>query len=171
MRHNEHDDETALAIVGKARADYPGIWELVSFESELLRRTRGAESALPLIREFASHHWWHSGAFMALGRLLAEHGDADQAEEALRHASWLDIHDADSLNLIAEMKVRQNHLDAACATQRRAVARQPDQPRQYLLLSDILEKMGRYDEARAAMAHVDTLQALAKSHTSTAVAN
>jgi Flp pilus assembly protein TadD len=108
---------------------------------------------------------------MALGRLWAEQGYAEQAEAALRHASWLDIHDAESLNIIAAMNVRQNRLDAACKTQRRAVARQPDQPRQYLLLSDILEKMGRHDEAKAALAQVQLLQALAKSQTSKVVAN
>jgi tetratricopeptide (TPR) repeat protein len=171
LRHNEHDDQAALAILAKARSDYPGIWELVSFEAELLRQGHGADSALPLIRDFAGRHWWHSGAFMALGRLWAELNDADQAEVALRHASWLDVHDAESLNLVAAMNVRQNRLDAACKTQRRAVARQPDQPRQYLLLSDILEKMGRHDEAQAALAQVQLLQALAKSQTAKVVAN
>jgi len=163
MRHNEHDDEAALAILDKARTDYPGVWELVSFEAELLRERRGAEAALPLVRDFANTYWWHSGAFMALGRLQAERGDAGQAEAALRHASWLDIHDAESLNLIAAMNVLQNRLEAACQIQRRAVSRQPDQPRQYLLLSDILEKMGRTDEARAAQAHVSAMSALARS--------
>ena len=163
MRHNEHDDEAALAILDKARTDYPGVWELVSFEAELLRERRGADAALPLVRDFANSHWWHSGAFMALGRLQAERGDAGQAEAALRHASWLDIHDAESLNLIAAMNVLQNRLEAACQIQRRAVSRQPDQPRQYLLLSDILEKMGRTDEARAAQAHVSAMSALARS--------
>jgi len=170
MRHNEHDDDAALAILAKARTDYPGIWELVRFEAELLREFRGPEAALPLIRDFADANWWHNGAFLALGRLWAEQGDAERAEAALRHASWLDIHDAESLNLIAAMKVRQNRLESACETQRRAVARQPDQPRQYLLLSDILEKMGRHDEAKAALAQVELLQALAKSP-STVVAN
>ena len=163
IRHNEHDDAGALAVLEKARTDYPGIWELVKFEAELLREVRGADAALPLIRNFADANWWHAGAFMALGRLLAEQNNADAAEVALRHASWLDVHDAESLNLIAAMKVRQNRLDAACDIQRRAVARQPDQPSQYLLLSDILEKMGRNDEARAAHAHVLELSALARA--------
>jgi protein O-mannosyl-transferase len=163
LRHNEHDDEVALVILEKARADYPGIWELVSYEAELLRQVRGANSALPLIREFAGTHWWHSGVFLALGRLWAESGDAEQAEAALRHASWLDIHDAESLNLIAAMNVLQNRLQAAYEMQRRAVARQPDQPRQYLLLSDILEKMGRNEEARAALAQVSQLETFARS--------
>jgi hypothetical protein len=41
------------------------------------------------------------------------------------------------------------------------------------LLSDILEKMGRHNEAQAALVHVQLLQALAKSQSSagTAVAN
>ena len=163
MRHSEHDEEAALGILAKARADYPGIWELVSSESELLRQVRGADSALPLVREFTNAHWWHSGAFIALGRLLAEKGNVEQAEAALRHASWLDIHDAESLNLIAAMDVRQNRLQAAYETQRRAVARQPYQPRQYLLLSDILGKMGRNDEARAALVQVSQLETFARA--------
>ena len=163
MRHNEHDDEAALGILAKAHADYPGIWEVVSFEAELEREVHGPVAALPLIREFADAHWWHAATFMALGRLRAEQNDAEGAEAALCHASWLDVHDAESLNLIAAMKVRQNRLDAACEIQRRAVARQPDQPRQYILLSDILERMGRSDEARAAQARVSELSALART--------
>ncbi len=163
LRHNDHDDGAALAILGKARGDYPGTWELVKFEAELRRQTGGPDSALPLVQDFASNHWWHNGAFLALGRLWAEHGDGEKAEIALRHASWLDIHDAESLNLIVAMKMLQNRLDAACEIQRRAVARQPDQPRQYLLLSDILEKMGRNEEARAALDQVSQLNALARS--------
>jgi Flp pilus assembly protein TadD len=117
-----------------------------------------------LVRDFADAHWWHSGSFIALGRLWAEQGDAVKADAALRHASWLDIHDAESLNLIAAMNLRQNRLEDACATQRRAVARQPDEPRQYMLLSDILEKMGRTDEARSVLAQVSQMSALARSH-------
>jgi tetratricopeptide (TPR) repeat protein len=163
MRYKEDKLEEALAVTTKALDEYPGTWELVSYEAELVRRLRGPEAALPLMREFADHHWWHIGAFMALGRLWGEQGDAAKAESALRHASWLDVHDAESLNLIATMQVYQNRMEAACETQRRAVARQPDQPRQYLLLSDILEKMGRHDEAKAAQAQVAALHALAKS--------
>jgi tetratricopeptide (TPR) repeat protein len=164
MHHRDHDDAAALAVIDKARLDYPGVWDLVSFEAELIRDGQGAGTALPLIREFTDKNWWHNASFIALGRLLAEQNDAEGAEVALRHASWLDVHDAESLDLIAAMKVRQNRLQAAYEIQRRAVARQPDQPRQYLLLSDILEKMGRSDEAREAIAQVQQLQALAKAN-------
>ena len=73
----------------------------------------------------------------------------------------LDVHDVEALRLIATMKMRENRLDEAFQAQRRAVARQPDQPSQYILLSDILEKLGRSSEARAARAKVSQLQALA----------
>ena len=46
-----------------------------------------------------------------------------------------------------------------------AVARQPDEPRQYLLLSEILDKMGRSEDARAALAEVSRLRELAGSLT------
>jgi tetratricopeptide (TPR) repeat protein len=163
MYYKEQNVDGALAILEKARVDYPGTWDLISLESEILRKTRGAESALPLVREYAASHWWHNAAFLALGRLEADAGRGTEAEAALRHASWLDVHDADSLNLIAHMNVVQNRLQIAYETQCRAVARQPDQPRQYLLLSDILEKMGRNEEAHAALTQVSQLSALAHS--------
>ena len=100
---------------------------------------------------------------MALGRVLAQKGDSAGAEAALSQASWLDVHETDALNLLAFIRVQQNRLEDACRTQRRAVARQPDQPRQYLLLSDILEKMGRNDEAHAVLAEVSRLKTLADS--------
>ena len=165
LRHSEGDDASALAILEKARGDYPEIWEIISLESELVRRTRGPEAALRLVEDFARRHWWHYGASVALGRLFAEKGDVERAAAALRHASRLDVHDAEALNLIARMRLRQNQLQQAYESQRRAVSRQPDQPRQYLLLSDILEKMGRSDEARAMIARVEQMQAMAQSHT------
>jgi Flp pilus assembly protein TadD len=72
------------------------------------------------------------------------------------------VYDVKALNFLAEMRMRENRLDEACAAQRRAVARQPDQPRQYTLLSNILDKMGRGDEARAAIAEGARLKALAQ---------
>ncbi|MEY2499381.1 MAG: protein O-mannosyl-transferase [Verrucomicrobiota bacterium] len=163
LAHARNDDPAALAIIDKARSDHPGTWEVVSFEAELLRKMKGPEVALPIVQEFARNQSWHCEAFIALGRLFCELGDVAHAEEALRHASWLDVHDAEALSVLAGLRMRQNRLEDAFETQRRAVARQPDQARQYLLLSEILEKMGRADEARAALVQVHLLQALAKS--------
>ena len=73
-----------------------------------------------------------------------------------------------ALRLIAQMRLRQNRLDEAFQAQRRAVARQPDEPRQYVLLSDILEKMGRTAEARSVLAKASQLRALVAD---TSVAN
>ena len=160
--HREKDDTKALAIAEKARHDYPGVWEIIRFESEVLRQTRGANAAIPLVDAFAHDNWWHYGAAIALGRLYAEKGDLPRAEAALRHASWLDVHDAEALSLIAAISLRQNRFEEAYRAQCRAVARQPDQPRQYVLLSNILEKMGRIGEARDALAEVALLKALGR---------
>ena len=68
------------------------------------------------------------------------------------------MHDAEALHLMAMISLRQNNLPEAFRAQRRAVRRQPDQPSQYLFLSNILEKMGRGDEARAALAEASRLR-------------
>jgi tetratricopeptide (TPR) repeat protein len=163
LRHNAKDNDAALAVIEKARRDYPEVWELVSFQSEILRQTDQLDRALQSVQEFANANWWHYGAALALGQLYAQRGDAVGAEAALRHASRLDVHETAALNLISAMRVRQNRLEDAFRTQRRAVARQPDEPRQYILLSNILEKMGRPEEARAALARVSHLRALAEN--------
>jgi protein O-mannosyl-transferase len=165
LRHKAQDDPGAIAVLEEARRQYPNTWDLISAESELLRENDKTEAALELIQEFAQNNWWHYRAWGGYGRLLAQKGDAEAAVVALRHASWLDIHETTALNLIALILMRENRLDEACRTQRRAVARQPDEPRQYLLLSNILDKMGRIDEARAALARVAELRTLAGSKT------
>jgi len=162
MRYNAHDYPQALAVLEAARNDYPQVWEIISFESEVLRETEGPQAALHLVQDFARENWWHHSAALALGRLYAQGDDAFHAEQALRHASWLDVHDTEALRLIVLMQMRQNRLGEAMRTQRRAVARQPDQPRQYMLLSDVLEKMGRSEEARATLAKASRLRALAE---------
>ena len=149
-------------MLERARVDYPHTWEIISLEAEILRLTKGPNAALHLVENFAQQNWWHYGASIALGRLYFEAGNLQSAELAFHHASLLDVHDVEALNLIATMSMRQNHLEDAFRAQRRAVARQPDEPRQYVMLSNILEKMGRRDEARLAMAKVSQLQSLAQ---------
>ncbi len=162
LQHGRKDDAAALAVLKQARADYPHTWEVISLQSELLRQIEGPDAALDVVQTFAREHWWHYRAHLALGKLLAEKGEVEQAAAAFHDASRLDIHDAEALSQIAAMRLRQNNLQAAYTTQRRAVARQPDQPRQYLLLSDILDRMGRGDEARAMVARVERMHEMAQ---------
>jgi tetratricopeptide (TPR) repeat protein len=171
MRYREHDLSGALALIHGAQAQYPNTWELISFESEVLRQLHGPAAALPSIEAFARDNWWHCGAAIAKGKLYSELGRYNDAENAFRHASRLDFGAVEALNLITLLNLRQNHLDVAITAQRRAISRQPDQPRQYLILSDILEKMGRHDEAQAALTEVRRLQMLVKSETTEVVAN
>ena len=163
IKRAEGDLHGAMKILEQARLDYPETWEVIRCQAEVLRVSKRSEAAMQLVEDFARKNWWHYEASIALGRLYAEQGDAERAAAAWRHASWLDVHDAESLNLMAEVRLRQNRLDEAFKIQQRAVARQPDQPRQYRMLSDILAKMGREDEARAALAQVSQMEAFAKS--------
>jgi tetratricopeptide (TPR) repeat protein len=165
LRHQEKDDVAAFGILDQALRDYPGNWKLVRLQAEMIRDIEGPAKALPVVENFVREHWWHAGASITLGGLFLEIGDLPQATEAFRQASRLDVHDAESLNLLALVDVRQDRLQDACATQRRAISRQPDQPRQYLMLADILGKMGRAEEAKAALAQVTRLQAAVRTET------
>ncbi|HVF71563.1 MAG TPA: tetratricopeptide repeat protein [Chthoniobacterales bacterium] len=167
LRIEANDTAGALEVLAKARRDYPGIWRLISLESELLRKTEGPDAALISVAEFARNNWWHIEAAIALGKLYAEKNDVAKAEAAFRLASRLDVHDVSGLNQTALLRMNQRRFEEAYAIQRRAIARQPDEPRQYLILSDILEKMGRGEEARAALAHVEHLQSLVRTTSST----
>jgi Flp pilus assembly protein TadD len=163
MRSRANDDAGAIAVLERARADYPEVWELISLESELLRRTQGPLPALRLIENYTRQNWWHHAAWLAEGRLHAENNDVGQSTRALRYAALLDVHDVQALNLLAAISVRQNQLEQACVAQRRAIAREPDQPRQYLMLAEILDKMGRTSEAQTARDDATRLKAIVTS--------
>ena len=163
MRSRAKDDAGAIAVLESARANYPQVWELISLESELVRRTQGPLPALRLIENYTRENWWHHAAWLAEGRLYAENNDVAQSTRALRYAALLDVHDVEALNLLAAIFVHQNQLEQAYAVQRRAVAREPNEPSQYLLLSDILDKLGRTSEAQNARDDAARLKAIATS--------
>jgi Tfp pilus assembly protein PilF len=162
LRHKEKDHVAAFAILDRARLDHPGNWELVRLQAEMIRDIEGPAKALPVVENFVREHWWHARASIALGGLLLEIGDLPQAAAAFRQASRLDVYDTEALNLVALVYVRQNQFEDASKTQRLAIARQPNEPRQYLILADILGKMGRAAEAKTALAQVTRLQAAAR---------
>jgi tetratricopeptide (TPR) repeat protein len=148
MKYSARDSVTALGILEKARTEYPGTWRLIALESEILRAPGERDRALALVQQFRETHWCDCAAAIEAGRILLEQRRFAEAEAASSRASWLDMHDVESLNLIAALNLEQTRLEVACATQQRAVRRQPEQPRQYLLLADVLERLSRHDEAR-----------------------
>jgi Flp pilus assembly protein TadD len=163
LRHKEKDDAAAFAILDQALRDHPGNWELVRLQAEMIREIEGPARALPVVENFVREHWWHARASIALGGLLLEMDNLPRATAAFRQASRLDVYDTEALNLVALVCVQQNQLEDASKTQRVAISRQPNEPRQYLILADILGKMGRVEEAKTALAQVTRLQAAARA--------
>ena len=113
MHYHDRDLAAALTVLQKARAEFPGTWKLIKLESEVLQAAQRNDDALALVQEFADANWWHSPAAIALGRLHLQAGRLAEATAALRHASRLDVHDAESLNLIALIDVRQDRFQEA----------------------------------------------------------
>lgn len=156
-------DDEALRVLEEARAMEPKVWQLAQMQSEIVRRTQGPEAALPIVQDFAERNWWQYSAYLALGKLKAQQGDGAAALAALKHASRLDIRETEALNLIVRMELRAKNFPAALAVQRRAVTRQPDEPSQHMLFSEVLTQMGRNDEARRARETAESLQQTARA--------
>ncbi|CAN5773972.1 hypothetical protein BH20VER1_BH20VER1_26800 [soil metagenome] len=108
-------------------------------------------------------NWWHAAAAISLAQLYLAKGDAVRADAALEKANRLDVYDARSVSFRAAIKMEENRLAEAYRLQRQAIDRQPQEPGQYLMLSDILIAMGRADEARATLALVEGMRATAAS--------
>ena len=81
-----------------------------------------------------------------------EKGEIEQAARTFEFATRLDVHEVDALNLLVAMQLQNNYLPEARHLQERAIRRQPDEPRQYLLLADILQRMHLTAEADRARA-------------------
>src|SRR5204863_2364353 len=43
VRHNAHQDDSALTILERAHNDYPEVWELIRLKAEILRQKQGAD--------------------------------------------------------------------------------------------------------------------------------
>jgi tetratricopeptide (TPR) repeat protein len=159
LRAKAGQTEEALAILAEARMRSPETWELAKYESDLTTHLRGPLAALPGIERYAAAHWWHEDAWMTLGLLRAEAGDTQGAINAMRHAGRLDIYNPKPFANIARIELTRNRPEAACEAQQTAVGRDPDQPSRYLILAELLERLGRKEAAEAALRRADELRA------------
>ena len=136
---------------------YPNLWDLVDYS---IRDQAGAHhlaEALALAQQFAATHWWHAPARIVIGRLEAETGHPNEALAAWKEASRLDVYDTDALSRAATLCLQEGQLPAAYDLQSRAVRRQPDSPRQHVLLAQVLERQHNPAAARAEIALANTL--------------
>ena len=166
LHYNKGEYRAATETVIPALQKNPEVWDLLGLECEILRKCNRLDAALLLAEDFARDHWWHYGVHLALGRLYAQKGDLVNAERALSDARRLDVHETDAVRMLVNLWMNQDRLDEALRAQLRIVRSHSDEPRQYLLLSQVLTRMGRMDEAKAALEKVSRLRTLAGAETS-----
>jgi tetratricopeptide (TPR) repeat protein len=159
LRAGEGRKDDAVAILDEARKKFPGTWDIARMEADLVQQTQGASPAVAVVADYTRERWWHQDSWLMLGRLRFAAQDTDGAAEAFKHAARLDIHDPRPFADIARLELTRNRLDAACAAQQTAIARDPDQPSRYVILAGILEKLGRTTEAAAALRQANALRA------------
>jgi tetratricopeptide (TPR) repeat protein len=161
LQQAKGDLPAALETLRRTSSGSGAAWEVLDLEAELLEDLKGPRAALPRVEEFVATHWWHHDALLALGRLYGETGQIDRSVEFLVRASKVDVWETDALNLLVTVLARHNRVAEACAAQQRAIARRPDEPLQYFVLSQLLQRGGRAEEARAALAEFNRLRAMA----------
>jgi tetratricopeptide (TPR) repeat protein len=157
LRRKANRPDEALAILEKAQTRFPEIWELVKYDSEIRRETQSPAAAIPAVERFAAAHWWHLDSWMMLGGLRFAGGEPDSAIAAFRHASALDIYDGKPLSGIAEIELKRGRPEAALDAELDAMERSPGEPRSYVVLAAVLEKLGRKSEANGAMRRAQQL--------------
>ena len=155
--------DAALVVLVEAQKLNPEAWPLVRLQSEILRQQQGPKVAIPLVEKFAQDNWWDYRAYLALGKLKAQNNDVPGALAALKHACRLDIRETEALNFMTRLELMSKNLPAALLTQERAVSRQPDEPSQYLLYSEVLRQMGRTEQAEQALETAKRLKARASA--------
>lgn len=154
MKKASGKTDEALAIVNEALIRYGDVWELSALKAQLIQKKEGARAAIPIMQAFADTHWWHYGAFLVLARLHQKVGEIEPALAALRHARWLDIHEAEPLSMAAQIELDRHNFQAACDLQKIAIRRDPGDMNQTYLLGKIFEKLGRKQEAHDAFKKV-----------------
>lgn len=159
LRKDAGDLEAAMAILRETHERFPEVWEVVKYQGELLREAKGAGAALPEVERFAADRWWHLDAWLTLGRLRFSAGDSAGAIAAFEHTSRLDLYDGRPLAGVAEVELSRNAADAALAAQCAAIARDPQRPSHYFELGAILDRLGRSEEAQAALRKAQALAA------------
>jgi tetratricopeptide (TPR) repeat protein len=159
IRAKAGEGDEALAILAEARERFPDTWELAKYQAELVERADGPSVAVAAIESYAAAHWWHEDAWMMLGHLRAAAGDPQAGINAMRHAGRLDIYDPKPFANIARIEMQRGRAEAACEAQRVAIRRDPTQPSRWLMLSAMLEKLGRAAEAADAVRQADALRA------------
>jgi tetratricopeptide (TPR) repeat protein len=157
LRRKAKRPDEALAILEEAERRFPEVWPLVKYDSEIRRETQGQPAAIPAVERFAAAHWWHLDSWMTLGGLRFANGEMDSAITALQHASELDIYDGKPLTGIAEIELKRDHPQAALDAEVEALARSPGEPREYVVLAAVLEKLGKKAEANAALRRAQEL--------------
>jgi tetratricopeptide (TPR) repeat protein len=162
LHQDRHESSEALAILAEARRRFPETWELIRYESEIRESVEGSDAALPAVEAFAAAHWWHLDAWTTLARLRYNAGQPDAAISAFETASRLDIYLAAPLSDIARIELARGRGEVALARQLEAMHRAPGQPSHYVLLSTILEKLGRHAEAGQALQKAAALTAEAR---------
>lgn len=90
-----------------------------------------------------------------LARYARRRGDRRSALKYLRHAVTLDPDDGRVLHLLGRLNIERDHLDAAVAALQRAIDYDPGNPLYVVDLSRAYERLGRSDDARAALAGFD----------------
>lgn len=144
-------------LLARGLQAFPHAWDLVNYGVQDCERRSQPAEALALTRRYADAHWWHAPSHYTLGLLQARLNHPADALATWREASRLDVHDATALSSAAALCLQQGQLAPARDLQERAVRRQPDSPRQHILLAEVFVRLGDLKAAQTQAARADEL--------------
>lgn len=140
--------ERANQIIDEAMRRHPEEWQLVQWKAAFLESIYRPQDASVQVFTFLRENWWQRDALLYLADLTLRSGDEAGALDILAWADRLDAHNADALNRVAAIECNLGHLPRALIAQRAAVRREPQSPKQYVLLAAIHNSLGETAEAQ-----------------------
>ena len=148
LKDKKYDE--ALATINEALTQYPGVWEVIQYKSNVLQAMGRLPDAIACMKTYTDTHWWHYESFINLGQLYRLNKDAANSIASYQHAALLDIHTGEPYFRIAEVDDNLLHRpDDAREARITGITHNPD-------LTKILDALDQKQDAMKAVERAET---------------
>jgi tetratricopeptide (TPR) repeat protein len=116
-----------------------------------------AQEALRRVSGLASQHPSNAKLYFLLGVGYLKQNDLDRAEASVKQAIAIDRKTPDAYSVLGEISRARGAFEQACTWYRAAIEEKPKKVENYMALEGILERQGKWEEAKLLAEHAHSL--------------